>query len=311
MDSPRFSSGYMALHHIPGLVAEAHMLKDYAVRVNATRSVIQSVVQLLESKGQELQKRRANALASWMTTQRHPLQWTLDSSRFDLLPFQGYAAEIQPSALGQYDLVHYNRNRIIAQKIPHYGYFKPVVEAEVPDFYVIPSAYRAVIDRFLMNGVAIQFLARDTVIPVRMSQLQSFKPAAAPYEGHFYWRGGSTQDTVVEMTWYRGDALVSTRQPAGRYVFETLEPLGDDSFVRWNFFDAVFDRKEYFSPYLFEVTAVEMLETDPALARAWEAEKSRNPAILASDWQTLMWFYERWQGAEPTHRRYPVGRSTH
>jgi hypothetical protein len=81
--------------------------------------------------------------------------------------------------------------------------------------------------------------------------------------------------------------------------------------VRWNFFDAVFDRKEYFSPYLFEATALEMLETDPALARAWEAEKSRNPAILASDWQTLMWFYERWKGAEPTHRRYPVGRSTH
>jgi hypothetical protein len=207
--------------------------------------------------------------------------------------------------------VHYDRSAIVQRSIPYYGYFKPAVEAAVPAWYVIPSAYRNVIDRLLMNGVDVAFLVKDTVMSVRMSYLRDFKAATGPYEGHFYWRGGSTRDTVVELTWYAGDALVSTRQPMGRYVFETLEPLGDDSFVRWNFFDAVFDRKEYFSPYLFEETAVAMLRNDPELARQWAEEVARQPDRVRSDWQTLMWFYERWEGAEPTYRRYPVGRSTH
>jgi hypothetical protein len=57
----------------------------------------------------------------------------------------------------------------------------------------------------------------------------------------------------------RGDIIVPTQQRAKRYLIETLEPQGSDSFFNWNFFDAILDRKEGFSDYVFEDVAAEML----------------------------------------------------
>ena len=112
----------------------------------------------------------------------------------------------------------------------------------------------------------------------------------------------------MEVRFYAGDAVVTTGQPAGKFVVEVLEPLADDAYFRWNFFDAVMDQKEWFSPYLFEPVALDMLQGNPELRLAWEQHVAEHPEVVESAWATLLWFYERSPYKEKTHRLYPVGR---
>lgn len=106
-----------------------------------------------------------------------------------------------------------------------------------------------------------------------------------------------------------GDVLVHLDQPRARYAVETLEPRAHDSFFRWGFFNAILEKKEHFSDYVFEDTALEMLHDEPELAAAFSRWKTENPALLSDQQAVLSFLYANGQRhAEPEWRRYPVVR---
>jgi hypothetical protein len=111
-----------------------------------------------------------------------------------------------------------------------------------------------------------------------------------------------------KITARKGDVLVYTNQDAVRYIIETLEPQSADSFFAWNFFDGILMQKEYFSSYVFEDLAAELLEKDPALKQALEEEKARNPKLAESSRAQLDFIYKRTPHYEYTHNLYPVAR---
>jgi hypothetical protein len=57
----------------------------------------------------------------------------------------------------------------------------------------------------------------------------------------------------------KGDYLVPTKQTGVKFLLETLEPEAIDSYFNWNEFDGILGQKEYFSDYVFEDTAAELL----------------------------------------------------
>ena len=67
----------------------------------------------------------------------------------------------------------------------------------------------------------------------------------------------------MNVKFYAGDYVVYTNQALNRYIVETLEPQGVDSFFAWNFFDSVLGEKEYYSDYVFEDIAADMLKNNP------------------------------------------------
>ena len=97
-------------------------------------------------------------------------------------------------------------------------------------------------------------------------------------------------------------------QPLNRYIVETLEPKGVDSFFAWNFFDSVLGEKEYFSDYVFEDVAADLLKKDPALKAKLEEEKLKNPQLAGSAKQQLYFVYRYSPYFEKTYLRYPIGR---
>ena len=104
-----------------------------------------------------------------------------------------------------------------------------------------------------------------------------------------------------------GDVWVPLDQPKARYIVETLEPAAHDSFFRWGFFNSVLEKKEAFSAYVFEDTAREMLEAEPALKAGFEAWKQRNPDKLGDPQAVLGYIFAHGRRhAEPGWRRYPV-----
>ena len=114
----------------------------------------------------------------------------------------------------------------------------------------------------------------------------------------------------MELAFYEGDWVVYTNQIRNPYLVHVLEPMAADAFFRWNFFDGILMRKEYFSPYVFEEEAQDMLENDPELKAAFEEEKKSNEEFAGSAYQQLNFLYMRSKHYENTHNRYPVGRWT-
>ena len=105
-----------------------------------------------------------------------------------------------------------------------------------------------------------------------------------------------------------GDWIIPTRQKAIEYLVQTLEPQAYDSFFSWNFFDEILFRNEYFSPYVFEETAEELLKTDTELRKEFKRLQKEDPDFQKSSYAQLRYIYENSPWSESTYRRYPVYR---
>jgi hypothetical protein len=102
--------------------------------------------------------------------------------------------------------------------------------------------------------------------------------------------------------------VVYTGQPADRFLVETLEPQGADSYFAWNFFDGILMQKEYFSSYVFEDLAADYLESQPVLKAALEAKRKEDADFANSARAQLNFIYEHSPYYEPTYKLYPIGR---
>ena len=88
-------------------------------------------------------------------------------------------------------------------------------------------------------------------------------------------------------------------------VIETLEPESNDSFFKWNFFDGILQQKEWFSDYVFEEKAAEILNNDPALKERFNKELSTNEE-MKEHWMQLYWIYRNSPYYEESAFRYPI-----
>jgi hypothetical protein len=114
----------------------------------------------------------------------------------------------------------------------------------------------------------------------------------------------------MQVEFHKGDYVIRMNQACNRYVVETLEPEGGDSFFAWNFFDGILQQKEWFSDYVFEEKADSILRGNVLLKQELEAQKKTDTAFAKNGWAQLNWVYQRSGYKEITHNRYPVGRLT-
>ena len=154
----------------------------------------------------------------------------------------------------------------------------------------------------------MQAIPHDTSFEVSLSYITDNQFVNTAYEGHHPVRQVSTRDTLMQQQYFEGDFLIPLDQNARRFLMAVLEPRAVDSYLRWNFFDAIFQQKEYFSAYVFEETAALLLEKDPDLQRDFEAWKQANPQKAQSSYLCLDYIYKRSPYYEMNHLKYPVGR---
>jgi hypothetical protein len=142
-----------------------------------------------------------------------------------------------------------------------------------------------------------------------MYYIGDYKTPAKPYEGHYLHSGVQLNPVLIpKLNFTKVIMWYILNQPINRYIVETLEPQGVDSFFAWNFFDSMLGEKEYFSDYVFEDIAAQMLKDDPALRRKLDDAKAADPKLAASAAAQLNWVYRNSPYFEKTFLRYPVGR---
>ena len=308
LDLPRYSTGYTALFQCLSYVTEAHMLKPFAARVEATSIFLEGMIEYLDEHSMEVTAAVQLARRQASMADSEGLNWTLDTTQVEMISFKGYEAVYEPSQLTGQTRLRYDRSQPWEKEVPFLNSFSTSLVKDKPQAYLIPQAYHAVIERLEVNGIQVHRLAEDIAIEGETYYLRDVQSFSSPYEGHYYHREVRTQLDTQKLQFFAGDAVVFTGQWRDPYILHTLEPEAPDAFFRWNFFDGVLMQKEYFSSYVFEETALELLEADPSLAKAFQVKKEGDPAFAKNARAQLDFIYKRSPYYEKTHQRYPVVR---
>jgi Zinc carboxypeptidase len=309
LETPRFSTGYAALHHCIGFMPETHMLKPFADRYAAMRALVETALAFTVARGDEIHALRLQARERRSSQKQHALRWAIDRTRITPLEFDGYAAVREPSRIGSYQRLRYDRSRPWRKTIDHFHHAKVVNEVTTPKAYVVPQAWRAVVERLQANGVVMHQLSQDAVLTAEVYRVEAVQSRSGAYEGHLFHDEVHLSVHTEAVPVHAGDWRLPTdaTQAAARYAIETLEPIAHDSFFRWGFFNSVLERKEPFSDYVFEDTAFEMLQQEPALRAAFEAWAKQHPEQLGDSHAVLSFILKHGhRHAEPGWRRYPV-----
>jgi hypothetical protein len=115
-------------------------------------------------------------------------------------------------------------------------------------------------------------------------------------------------DTIVEKCEFPAHSvIVHTNQKNAKVIVHLLDPIAPSSMLRWGYFNAIFEQKEYAENYVMEDLVPKMLDNDPELKIEFEEFMSKHPEIKGNQWVTLNWFYQRTEYWDKQKDRYPIG----
>lgn len=307
-DYPRYSTGYTALWHTLGLMIETHMLKPYPKRVWGTYEVLKQCVQLTEGHKDKIKEKREQLRELMTNITYYPTRWELDSTQIWRLNFKGYESEYINSEVTGLPRLKYFRDRPQTTPVAYYDQFKPSDSIRIPDGYIIRRGYENIIDLLSLNGIEIESIPKDTSLLAETYHIEEYKTRTTPYEGHYPHYATQVKASLEEVKLQSGDYFISTRQPGIRFILETLEPTAPDSFFNWNFFDAILQQKEGFSPYVFEEIAQDFLQANDSIRAVFDSLKLEDEAFRQNSYAQLQWVYRLTAHYEKTHNKYPVYR---
>jgi hypothetical protein len=307
-DSPRYSSGYATLWHVFAFVPETHMLKPYKQRVEATYALMQSFISFTSVNSAAIKQLREQTKKQVRTQTEFPLSWALDKSNSSSFLYKGYEAGRKPSDVSGLPRLYYDRAKPFEKEVKIYNYYKPENIISKPVAYIIPQGWWKVIDLLKLNKVLLQQFARDTVIEVDYYHIDDYKSSPRQYEMHHINSDVKLKTEREKISFRKGDYYIPLNQPANRFLIETLEPQGEDSYFTWNFFDPILGQKEGYSPYAFEDIAAEFLKTHPDVKMKLDQRRNTDSAFAKNTGAQLNFVFQNSPYFETEYLRYPVYR---
>lgn len=308
LEIPRFSTGYAALFNTIGFVAETHMFKPFAQRVQSTYNLLLSVLEFTSNEFQKIGELRKRAKEDCAVRKNFDLQWTLDTTKFELITFKGYEAKYKTSNVTRLQRMYYDQKATYEKQIRFYDEYQGAVSVVKPLAYIVPQAWKEVIHRMKLNRIKMEMLNRDTAIETEAYYIENFSTSREPYEGHYLHSRPEIRKEKQKINFFKGDYIIYTNQECNRYIVETLEPQGVDSWFAWGFFDAILQQKEWFSSYVFEEKAEEILNEDSTLKSEFEQKQKEDSSFANNSFDQLYFIYRHSSYFEKSHRRYPVYR---
>jgi len=307
-DEPRYSSGYAALFHTIAFMPETHMLKPFKDRVLSDYALMETMIAQGSRYAEELLTKRKQDIAADLDSSRLALDWKVDTTKWDTISFKGFESDTKTSEVTGLPRMYYDHTRPFERSVKFFNYFAADVWVTVPKAYLIPQGWHAVTDLLQLNGVRMRRLTRDTTVTVEVYHIGDYKSYPRAYEKHHKntaIRVGTDQESIHFL---RGDLVVSTDQPARRFLVEMLEPTGEDSYFAWNFFDAILQQKEGYSAYRWEDVAADWLKEHADVREKLEEKRKSDSAFAQNARAQLEFVYTNSPYYEPAHLRYPVYR---
>jgi hypothetical protein len=311
--TPRFSTGYWALHNRLSMLVETHSWKDYARRVELTRKTILALVELANRDGVSWIQAAAAAdrAALQLGGQTIALSHKNTDHHRDIY-FPGYAYKRAPSQIsGDPVALSYDSSRPEIWKIPFYDEVVPDRVSVAPrGGYLVPAGQAELVAAKLKVH-NIRYKVLDKGLSER--PLEVFRAESADFSK----RSVEARQTLsVKGQWSTekqslppGSLWVPIAQPNSRLLLALLEPTAPDSLLSWGFFNAHFEQKEYMEEYVAEKVGQEMMARRPEIAAEFLQKVAADPEFAKSPAARLDFFYRHHPSYDGRLNLYPVLRS--
>jgi hypothetical protein len=305
IDSPRYSTGYAALFQTPGFITETLMLKSFKQRVNATYTFLKNVM-VLANKETSLRTKRLEARAAMQNNKTFYLDWKINADKYNWLKFEGYEAVNIKSKITGSEILTFDTAKPKSMDIKFYNFASGNDEHTVPTFFILERGYYKVKELLKLNGVKYTKLLSDSTIEVTVFKIDTFSTVNYPYEGHYQHFGTRFSKAVKKIKLNKGTWLIATNQKAKRFLMEVFVPSAPDSYFNWNFFDTRLQQKEWYSTYVFEGKAAELLNQNPALKLEFEQKIKSDTSFANNPRARLYYLYQHSEYYEPHYKTLPV-----
>ena len=307
---PRFSEGYSLVRNRLCLLVETHSLKQFANRVASTLSTMAHSLSYINENYKELkalnEKAEEETLNEYVKDKKpFPINFAVDEKP-DKFLFKGFRSIEEPSEITGNKILRYTE-KPVEFYIPIYN--KSIVTdfVDVPKAYLIPKQFSEIVEIIKLHGIEVETLKADKNFHVEKYKFKKIKFWSRPYEGRLpvnFEFDKLKEKVMVE----KGTFIISTNQKVLRVILFLLEPASQDSFVRWGFFNAFFERKEYAEPFVMEPIAKRMLQENKSLWREFYNrvgvdENFRNDAAARLDF-----FYQQSSYFDKEEKVYPIMR---
>jgi hypothetical protein len=304
-DLPRYSMGYAAMMNSISFTIETHMLKPFDERVAATKEFIIQTIQWATANSIEIEKERENALKWERDLKGFEFNFQLTEKKDSIL-FKGFEFSRPISEVTGLPRLKYHQDRPYEKYVPFYKTYVAKSKSHIPDFFILGGQNEEVVKRLKANQFKFEVLTKDTVIQLGSVRIDNYETVKKPYEGHYLHSDVSSNISLSVVKFKKGDILIPTQQRNKRFLVSLMESKSEDSYFNWNFFDSYIQQKEYFSPYVFEDQAVEILKNNLPLKEEFEAKKKRDPEFAKSEWNQLYFIYSRSKYFEPSLNLLPI-----
>jgi hypothetical protein len=312
-DGPRFTSGYANLLNTIGLVTETHMLKPYQNRVEATYLFLKNLILFTADNRQAILNAFKAADNELLKLQHVPINWNCDTTLFDNIIFNGYETQLVKSAISDLKITKYDITKPYSKSIKFYDYYTAIDSVNVPNAYIIPVPWQAIIKKidasgFTNNSNILTTLLHDTTILVEQYKIEKYATVKNPYESHYLHYNTKVKSELVKMQFFKGDIIIYTNNIYKRLLVEALEPQAPDSYFNWNFFDGILQQKEGFSDYVFDNTAKLYLDSNPNLKAEFEKLVNSNTQFANNLGEQLNFIFKHSPYFESAYMTYPIYR---
>jgi murein tripeptide amidase MpaA len=307
---PRFSTGYAAVQNRPALLIETHMLKPFKGRVFSTKAAIEAVIEFCSKNKNKLIElnRRAdtNTVKNLLEkTEKLPVKFKI-SDDYKMIQFKGIKAEEEESRISE-DLKTVYTGEKIDIEVKLFNDVQIEKEISVPKYYIIPKEWSIIAGRLNLHGTKVEILSEEKTFDVKRYRFTDVKFAQTSYEGR--QRVSFTVNEFYEkIKAPAGSFIVNTDQRTIKVIAHLLEPESEDSFVKWGFFNTIFEQKEYFEAYVMEKIAEEMIKENPSLLKKFEEKLAEDEKFRNDPNARLNFFYERSPYYDSQLNVYPVMR---
>ncbi len=306
---PMLSHGYTILSDRPCLLIETHMLKPYKVRVESTLRMILHTFTFLAQNNEKYRNILINADMERVSDKflNTPLPIALETSMKDssMIDFLGVEFDTVKSNITGGIYYKYDNTKPQTWKIPFFDKIVVSRTVKLPLAYLIPVEWTDVIERLKLHGVEIVEVAENSRIQVRATKFYDVQFPPTGYEGRFR-PGFSMTDFDTTINIHKGSALVLVRQSKVKVLANLLEAASEDSFLKWGFFNAIFEQKEYGEIYVLEPMAEAMFAENPKLKTEFEEMKIKDKNFASNQWLQMNWIYNKTIYRDQNYCLYPV-----
>lgn len=171
---PRYSSGYASMFHSYGMITENQIYRDFPDRVKSCYQFINVLANFVSENSGAI-KKSVDGIKESMDMKNYSVAFQLDTTKFERMEFKGFEVDKnQISPVSGLPRFGYDTSKPYTERIKYFNFYAQTETVEVPEFYILPQSYRAIIERLNLVGIQYSRLQNDTLINVAVDYIDEF-----------------------------------------------------------------------------------------------------------------------------------------